>query len=89
MVKIQDFTRIILDQRQDLPPTTDYSLPYLSYLPFIFQFSSKSRYQVQRPNISEDQSRHSLSRASIEVKSKSNNPKKKNWHRKNSNMISN
>jgi hypothetical protein len=87
MVKIQDFTRIILDQRQDLPPTTDYSLPYLS-LTTIY-FSSKSRYQVQRPIILEDQSRHSLSRASIEVKSKSNNPKKKNWHRKNSNMISN
>jgi hypothetical protein len=76
MVKIQDFTRIILDQRQDLPPTTDYnSLPYLS-LTTIY-FSSKSRYQVQRPISSEDQSHHSLSRASTEVKAKSNNPEEK------------
>jgi hypothetical protein len=87
MVKIQDFTRIILDQRQDLPPTTDYSLPYLS-LTTIY-FSSKSRYQVQRPISSEDQSHHSLSRASTEVKAKSNNPEEKKLTSKNSNLISN
>jgi hypothetical protein len=58
------------------PPSHNWLFFAISFLSTIY-FSSKSRYQVQRPSISEDQSRHSLSRASIEVKSKSNNPKKK------------
>jgi hypothetical protein len=87
MVKIQDFTRIILDQRQDLPPTTDYSLPYLSYLPFIFHLNLGIRFKNQVFR------RTNLAVHYLELQLKSNQSqtiqKKKIWHRKNSNMISN